>query len=100
MFTASQVLKINSRIRNADAVAELANQIKESGVNVRPQDPFQVWESHPAISPALDAMKDREICIAIDLANGGCRAIGSLIASPITSKRRFLKKAGSSAKSG
>lgn len=70
MVTANQVLEVNSRIRNAEQVAKLANQIKESGVAVRSQDPIQVWEAHPAISPALDAMKDREICIAIDLANG------------------------------
>ena len=70
MFTANQVLEINSRIRNAEAVAQLANSIQSSGVSVRAQDPIQVWEAHPAIASALDTMKDREISIAIDLANG------------------------------
>ena len=68
MIAANDVAKANSRIRNTEAVAALANSIKSSGVPVRAQDPIQVWETHPAIAPFLDVLKDREICVAIDLA--------------------------------
>ncbi len=69
MVTVDQVIEANSRARSPEAVATLANDIRVSGVNIRPQDPIQVWESHPAVSKVLDEMKDREIALAIQLAN-------------------------------
>jgi hypothetical protein len=69
MVTAAQVLEVNSRIRNnAEVVASLANELKACSAPVRAQDPIQVWEAHPVVSGYLSKLKDREICVAIDLA--------------------------------
>jgi len=67
MIIEQNVIDFNSRL-NAVVVAQLANAVIAAGVAVRSCDPFQVWESHPAISKFLH-LKDREIAAAIDLAN-------------------------------
>ena len=67
MVTAAQVLEVNSRIRNAEVVASLANELKACSAPVRAQDPIQVWEAHPVVSGYLGKLRDREICVAIDL---------------------------------
>jgi hypothetical protein len=68
MITATQVKEVNPRISKAQIAADLANALVVFGQPVRPQDPIQVWEVHPVVSRFLETLRDREICIAIDLA--------------------------------
>jgi hypothetical protein len=68
MITVAQVLESNSRIPNPELIAQLANELVEAKIPVKASDPFECWESHPVL-PKYFNLKDRQICIAIDLAS-------------------------------